>query len=360
MIARAKDGTCLDDLIQIAIPVCKEAERYCPRTGRGRRPDIPDWVLSVLIMATTFKKKKSKNAQWHWIMNNSDYLTAQLEGHRLPSRSTYYERFRRAKALFEQAIRILGKQAVRYGWADASVVSVDKSLMSAKGPKWWRSDRTRNRIPKGLSGVDQESQWGYSSYHGWVQGYSYEIVVSSGKNGVVWPLLASVDTANVSEHQSFEDKISDLPKRAQFVLADSGYDNNRFAERIEWNQGERTGVRFLCPQNKRNSAASAKPVPKYSTESRANYRRRMRRADRNKYFQRSTSKSRYKLRSQTIEPFNEWFKSTFDFNVTVWHRGRDNNQTQVLAAIFAYQVSLRYNRLKNIKTGAIRHVQDRL
>ena len=131
----AKDGTCLDDLIRIAVPVCKEAERCRPRTGRGRRPEIPDWVMCVLIMVVTFKKKKSKSSQYRWIMSHQDVLLPHLEGHRLPSRSCYFDRFRRAHELFTEAIRAMGIKAVRYGWADASVVSVDKSLMTAKGPR---------------------------------------------------------------------------------------------------------------------------------------------------------------------------------------------------------------------------------
>jgi hypothetical protein len=35
----------------------------------------------------------------------------------------------------------------------------------------------------------------------------------------------------------------------------------------------------------------------------------------------------------------------------VWHRGLDNNRTQVLAAIFAYQVLLRYNHRHGNSTG---------
>ena len=48
----AKPDACLDALIQRAIPLCQAAERQCPRTGPGRPPEIQDWVMAVLIVAT--------------------------------------------------------------------------------------------------------------------------------------------------------------------------------------------------------------------------------------------------------------------------------------------------------------------
>ncbi len=39
----------------------------------------------------------------------------------------------------------------------------------------------------------------------------------------------------------------------------------------------------------------------------------------------------YKRRSKSIEPFHEWFKRSFELTDRVWHRGLDNNKTQILA-----------------------------
>lgn len=347
---------CLDELIAIAIPYCKAAEADCARTGPGRRPEIPDWVMAVLIMAATFKKKKSKNAQFRWIVSHQKYLMAKLNINRLPARSTYYDRFQRTHRIFAAAVRRLGQAAVRYGWADASVVSVDKSLLSARGPKWWKSDRQKKRLP--LPGIDQDSQFGFSSHHGWVQGYSFEVVVSCGKNRVVWPLLASADAANLSEHRSFEHKIPHLPPTTRYILADAGYDNGRFAEQIEWSQQRRTGRRFLCPLNSRGFPKELSP--RRPNESKAVYGQRQRRAQRHKYFQRPEAKRKYRLRALSVEPFNEWFKSAFEFSQTVWHRGLNNNRTQILAAIFAYQVMLRYNQKRGQSNGKIRPILDAL
>ncbi len=73
-----------------------------------------------------------------------------LNGHRLPSRSTYFDRFKKVQTIVEEAIVLMGKKAIKHRWADASIAAVDKSLMIAKGPKWWKSDRIKSEFPKGF------------------------------------------------------------------------------------------------------------------------------------------------------------------------------------------------------------------
>jgi hypothetical protein len=61
-----------------------------------------------------------------------------------------------------------------------------------------------------------------------------------------------------------------------------------------------------------------------------------------------------------VEPFNQWFKALFEMDQRVWHRGLGNNQTQILAAIFAYQLLVRYNHHRGNKNGRIRCIMDAL
>ena len=63
MSARAREGACLAALVRMAIPLCQEAEQQCLRTGPGRPPDFPDWLVVTLIMVAVLAKKKSKSAQ---------------------------------------------------------------------------------------------------------------------------------------------------------------------------------------------------------------------------------------------------------------------------------------------------------
>lgn len=349
-------GACLASLAKMAVPLCQRAERECPRTGPGRKPDIPDWVLAVLIMVAVLKRKKSKSAQYRFLVQHRRELAELLGTAKFPARSTYFERYRRAHRLYAYAIKLQGEQAIAQGIVDARDAAVDKSLIAARGPLWHKSDRTKNRLPKGLRGVDQGSDWGRSQHDGWVQGYSFEVVVSATKNGLVFPLLASAATASAKETTTFDQKIDDLPEATKNVSADSGYDSNHVAERIEYSaEGKRTGRRFLCPENKRGSKdkTSQKPVEPRDESHR-------RRLARRRFYRSRRGKSLYRRRSQTVEPFNDWFKALFELEDRVWHRGLENNQTQLLAALFAYGVLVRYNHRRGNKNGQIRWILDAL
>jgi hypothetical protein len=347
-------GACLALLVKMAVPVCQQAERECPRTGPGRKPEIADWVLAVLIMVAVLKRKKSKSAQYRFLAEHRRELAELLGTDMFPARSTYFDRYRRAHRLFQYAIKRQGQKAIAEGIVDAAVVAADKSLVQARGPLWHKSDRKKNRIPKGLHGVDQDSDWGCSKHDGWVQGYSFEVVVSATKNGLVFPLLASADTASAKEMTTFDQKIDDLPESTKNVVADSGYDSNHIAERIEYSaESRRTGRRFLCPENKRGSKhkLGRKPVQPRDESHR-------RRLARRQFYRSRRGKAIYRRRSQTVEPFNEWFKSLFELDDRVWHRGLENNQTQILAALFSYQLLVRYNYRRGRKNGQVRCILD--
>jgi hypothetical protein len=353
---RATVGACLASLVKMAVPLCQQAERECPRTGPGRKPDIADWVLAVLIMIAVLKRKKSKSAQYRFLDEHRRELKQLLGVKQFPARSTYFDRYRRAHRLFVYAVKLQGEQSIAEGIVDAADVAVDKSLMSARGPLWHKSDRKKNRIPKGLHGVDRDSDWGCSKHDGWVQGYSFEVVVCATKNSTVFPLLASADAASAKETTTFDAKIDDLPEATKNVSADSGYDSNHVAERIEYSpEGKRNGRRFLCPENKRGSKDKSGCTP--VTPRDESHRRRL--ACR-KFYRSRRGKSIYRRRSQTVEPFNEWFKSLFELEDRVWHRGLDNNRTQLLAALFAYGLLVRYNHRRGKENGQIRWIMDTL
>jgi len=349
----ATAGTCLRALVRMAIPLCREAERQCPRTGPGRPPEIPDWVLAVLIMIGVLKRKKTKSSQYRFLEKHRRELQRWLGTRLFPARSTYFDRYRRAQRLYEEAIRLQGLKAIEEGLADPTIVAVDKSMIEALGPQWHQKDRQANRIPAGLHGVDRDSTWGFSKHDGWVQGYSYEVVVTA-TDGAVWPLLASVATASTSEHTTFGSKIAYVPEGTDYVTADSGYDNNAYGEVIEWTEkGQRTGRRFLCPENRRNAKKQRRRItPSGQTQQRRRQRREFLRSSRGRKI--------FRRRSQRVEPFNEWFKSLFELDRKVWHRGLANNQTMILAALFAYQVLLRYNHRQGGENGKVRWILDQL
>ena len=349
------EGTCLLALVRMAIPLCRAAEQECPRTGPGRPPDYADWKIAVLIMIAVFKKRKSKSAQYRYLHEHRRTLIELLELPGFPARSTYFDRYRRVHRLFEVAIRLQGQKGLRDGLADARTVAVDQSLVEARGPRWHAKERRANRVPR-RRGVDRDSAWGYCAHRQWVHGYSYEVVVTASKGSVVFPLLASVHAANVRESTSFGPKIDFLPHSTRYVVADAGYDDVRYADRIEYDDdGRRTGRRFVCaPQNRPRTDRQ----PKWPTKARQAARQlRLRRLE---FYDSATGQRLAARRSQTVEPFNEWFKSLFEFDHRVWHRGIENNQTQMLAAIFGYQLLIRYNRRRGHQNGRIKWILDTL
>jgi hypothetical protein len=352
---RATDGTLVSELVSLAVPTLQEAERRTPRTGPGAKPAIPDWLLAGLIMIGVLHKKKTKSAQFRFLSERRHDIAVWLGNRRFPSRATYFRRYRRAHHLYREAIRLQGEQAIAEGVADPTVVAGDKSLLAAQGPPWHVRDRRAGTIP---AGVDRDSTWSYSEHDGWVPGFSYEVVVSATRGSVVFPLLASADTASASETRTFAAKIDALPEGTETVLVDSGYDANHLGERVEYDErGRRTGRRFLCPPNPRNHGRP-KTKPGHADASRA--RSRTRRQQRIARYESRTGRRLYSRRRKTVEPFNQWLKSLFELDDRVWHRGLDNNRTQLLSAIFGYQLLVRYNHSQGRKNGQVRWILDAL
>jgi Transposase DDE domain len=352
---RAKEGRCVRALVRMAVPDLRAAEQRCPRTGPGAKSVTPDWVMAGLIMIAMIKKKKSKAAQYCFLSKHRKEIADWLGHEAFPSRSTYYRRYRRAHRFLRVAIRVQGERAIAEGVTDAQDVAVDKSLVAAQGAPWHQRDRQAGRVP---AGVDCQASWGYSEHDGWTYGYSFEVIVSSTPGTTVFPLLASVDVASASEPRSARDQVAELPSRTRNVSADAGYDANYLGEAIEYDDhGRRTGRHFLCPENPRNhQRAKTKPSGADAARARGRELRRQRRA----YLKSACGRRIYARRKKTVEPFNQWFKSLFELDHRVWHRGLDNNRTQMLAAMFVYQLLVRYNHKQGRRNAQLRRIVDAL
>lgn len=351
-----KSGECLKTLVTLALPLFKQAEKENPRTGRGAKPKVAEWFMGVLIMIAVLKKKKAKSAQYCYLEEHKEEIAAWTRVELFPARATYCRRYRRAHKLYRAAIRLQGEQAIAEGIVDPHDVAIDKSLLGALGDVWHVSAQRAGTVP---AGIDTEAAWGYSEYHDWVYGYSFEVAVTATYgDAAVFPLLASVDVASASEVKSGLEKLQQLPEGVVNVLADSGYDANRLGEEVEYDaDGNKTGRHYLCPENPRHNSRK-KTKRGGADKSRAESRRR--RGERRVYFKSKKGTTLYRRRMTTVEPFNQRLKSTFELDSTVWHRGLPNNQTQILAAIFAYQLLLRYNHREGNALGHVRCILDRL
>jgi hypothetical protein len=269
----------------------------------------------------------------------------------LPSRATYMRRYSRVSELFQHAIAIGGRRALQEHATDARTIAIDKSLIPARGarpPRKWE---------RAKAGVDRDAAFCKSVHDGWVFGYSYEVVVSAPKNGVVMPLLASADRANCSEHRSGPIKMRHLPRRVRHVLADGGYDSNHFGETIEFtSRGTRTGRRLLCPLERRGG----RPCVGQTIRKGRREQLRQHRAMRYRFIQSEQGQRLFARRRQTVEPFNQWFKHLFDLENHVWHRGLADNRTMLLTALFCYQLLQRYHHARGHRDGRIAWILDAL
>ena len=344
----ARNGV-LVEVVEMAEPLCRAAANRVVRTGPGRKPVIPDWFLALMIMVAIARGKKSKAAQFRFWLTHRSLLEGQRGPWGFPARSTFYDRYRRAWKVFEVAIELHTKKAIRYRWIDPEVVSVDKSVIPARGKRPGKRNRKQRR-------VDAEATWTRDDYRGWVYGYSYEIVLSCTRNSLNWPMIASADTASRSETRTLGEKLPRLPSQVKYLLADRGYDADDHCEVLEWDGEHRTRRRFVCPT--RRSARG--PARKEHKRSKIRQRRQAHRRLRKQFVDSKKGRDLYARRGITIEPFNSWFKLMFDLQDRVWHRGLPNNQTQILAAIFLYQLLLRINLKRNRQNGQIKWLLDTL
>lgn len=259
MPARAKDGTCLAALVKMVVPICKAAQRQCHRAGSGRPPTFKDWQIAMLILIAVLNRRKSKSAQYQFLDERRQTLQAWLALEGFPARSTYFERYRVAHRLLEQAVAVQGRRALAEGIADPASVAVDKSLIAARGPVL---HRRHQRSGKRVRGADRQAGWGYSDHDGWVYGYGFETVVTATAGSLVFPLLASAGPANQSEHRSFRSKILRLPAKTRYVLADRGYDSNAHQEAVEKCQRppHRAPLSLPSHQTRRQIASGAIPA----------------------------------------------------------------------------------------------------
>lgn len=345
----AKDGRRLADLVQVAIPACKDAAKELSRSGPGRPPMYQEWQIAVLIVVALAHRRKSKSSQWRFLREHQHELLGRLGLEQLPCRDTYCRRYLRVHRLFDKTIELQGKQAVKKHICSAACVATDKSLIAARGPC------PSHRKPR--RGTDPQAAWCLSGHDGWVFGYSYEVVVTAPRKGLVFPLLASADTASRNEQKSFASKIARLPKSMNDVLGDKAYDGNELAEAVEYRRnGQRNGRHYLCPLIHHGGKPAVGRYPQGGRRE----RRRQHRQRREHFLHSKKGRSLYRRRKQSVEPFNSHFKKLFELEDRVWHRGLDNNRTMLLGAILLYQLLVMYTFRQGQRDQCIQWLLDGL
>ncbi len=143
---------------------------------------------------------------------------------KVPHRKTIAKRFR---ALPDSVLDLLHQLTERFTLAeelDASIASVDSTLLHAHGNVWHKKQRDKDELPS-CGNVDQEAHWGKSGCGEWVFGYRLHVLTLCGPEGITWPAATEVRPANVKDADVFDNKLAHyLPNDTQVLLGDGGYD----------------------------------------------------------------------------------------------------------------------------------------
>lgn len=227
---------------------------------------------------------------------------------------------------------------IEEGITDPKVVATDKSMFEARGPKWHKKHRQKGIIPKKLRNVDTSSEWGYSHYRGWVQGYALVLVNTATEGTLRVPIDARSATANCCEKHLFYHMIEELPQHARYVVADLGFDDKKLLDKCELNRNGREQRRLVLP---------LKQYP-YTPEKRRSHVR---------FFNSPLGQRIYKLRKTSVEPLFDILKNLFEME-PVWMKGKENVFSLLLLTVYAYQMLLYFNHKYGDKTAHVKYILD--
>ena len=145
---------------------------------------------------------------------------------RLPDRRTFDKRFKTISIDIRSRIDVMGVLFIKDGLVDP-IVSVDSSLLKAKGRVWRKSSMKKNEVPR--SGIDTDAKWGYGRTKGWIFGYKLHLACST--DSLIVPLSADFTTANITDNKMYESMTSSLPTgMVRYVVGDEGYDDHKLCD----------------------------------------------------------------------------------------------------------------------------------
>jgi hypothetical protein len=235
---------------------------------------------------------------------------------RYPTRRTWERRLRAIPDTLPAQIGCLGRYLVTLiqPWvACGRAAAIDSTVLRANGGVWHKKDREQGIVPH--TSIDTEAHWTKSGWHGWVYGWKLHLVATAA---AVWiPLAAMLTPANVADNEMAPALIEELPTDLRYLLGDTHY--NAPNVRRAWESFSR----FLI-----TSRHGRYPHTDIGKEVRRIF---------------------HKLRSITIENFNEQFKGIFDAHSQVPTKGLVNTQRFALGAIFVYQLTLFYRFEHNLE-----------
>ena len=238
--------------------------------------------------------------------------------HALPDRRTFDRRFKILPT--GSIISVMGQRFVTENLVDPAIVSVDSTMVRAKGSVWHWSHIKKGIIPR--PGIDTDARWGFARTKGWVFGYKMHMCCSTGK--LVVPLSADVTTANIHDNLRYQDLIEYLPESVHYVAADLGYRDHKL-----YDYSRQRGVVLVCPIRRfRHTKGERLKMISF-------YRSRK-------------GRKIYDARNVSIEPLFQCVKDVFGLSVLPMS-GFENVWSYALMCVFAYQIAVYYNCITGSK-----------
>jgi hypothetical protein len=264
----------------------------------------------------TVKKIKRFQGLWNYLANNAPIRRGCGFSLPLPHQRTFSRRFQRLADELGDWMQNAAGQALAKRYITARVVVADKSLHPARGPLWHQKQRRRRQIPKNLRGVDRDSEWGYSPYHKFVQGYAEHAIVNATPGEARFPVDAVADTAKMSENCVLRERLPRLPRSVGKILVDGSYDDIDLLSDLHTHR-----IEPILPACVFGTKKPKHPLRRWV------YRLR----------QKKVNQALYRRRRTTIEPHFGLDKKRFE-NHTVWFYGLRKNRTHLPLISFVIQV----------------------
>jgi len=246
---------------------------------------------------------------------------------RLPDRRTFDRRLKTIYPDIKERISSMGNLFVKEKLVDPYIVSVDSTLLRAKGHLWHKSSMIKGVVPH--SGIDTDARWGFSHSKGWIFGYKLHITSSTGS--LIIPLSADFTQADVQDNQMYSTITSPLPKGVRYATGDSGYDDHNL-----YNLSTERGFELVCPVSEIYNNTSCDRLQLIE------------------FYESELGQIIYSWRSISVEPLIEHIKDILD---PLPIRGYQKATGIVLLSLLLYQIIVYYNcKTRKERPKAIKHM----
>ena len=249
---------------------------------------------------------------------------------RLPDRRTFDRRLKTIYPDIKERISSMGNLFVKEKLVDPYIVSVDSTLLRAKGHLWHKSSMIKGVVPH--SGIiDTDARWGFSHSKGWIFGYKLHITSSTGS--LIIPLSADFTQADVQDNQMYSTITSPLPKGVRYATGDSGYDDHNL-----YNLSTERGFELVCPVSEIYNNTSCDRLQLIE------------------FYESELGQIIYSWRSISVEPLIEHIKDVFKID-PLPIRGYQKATGIVLLSVLLYQIIVYYNcKTRKEHPKAIKHM----